>query len=105
MKILIVQESDWLKRGPHQQHHLADRISLRGHQVRVIDYDILWREHDRRELYSRRRVFGNICKVHQGAKVTVIRPGIIKVPVLGNCNSPRHNQGPRAGLSFPNLYP
>jgi glycosyltransferase involved in cell wall biosynthesis len=82
MKILIVQESDWLKRGPHQQHHLADRISLRGHQVRVIDYDILWREHDRRELYSRRRVFGNICKVHQGAKVTVIRPGIIKVPVL-----------------------
>jgi len=82
MKILIVQESDWLKRGPHQQHHLADRLSLRGHQVQVIDYDILWREHDRRELYSRGRVFDNICKVHHGAKVTVIRPGIIKVPVL-----------------------
>jgi hypothetical protein len=44
MKILIVQESDWIGRGPHQQHQLADRLSLRGHQVRVIDYEILWPE-------------------------------------------------------------
>jgi hypothetical protein len=21
MKILVVQESDWVKRGPHQNHH------------------------------------------------------------------------------------
>ena len=42
MKILIVQESDWIKRGPHQQHQLADRLFLRGHQIRVIDYEILW---------------------------------------------------------------
>ncbi|MCJ7654283.1 MAG: glycosyltransferase [Dehalococcoidia bacterium] len=82
MKILIVQESDWLKRGPHQQHQLADRLSLRGHQIRVIDYEILWRDQDKRELYSKRQVFDNVFKIHQGAKVTVIRPGIIKIPLL-----------------------
>ena len=39
MKILLVQESDWLKRNPHQQHHLMKRLSLRGHEVAVIDYN------------------------------------------------------------------
>ena len=82
MKILIVQESDWLKRGPHQQHQLADRLSLRGHQIRVIDYDVLWREQARGGLYSKRQVFDNVSKINAEAKVTVIRPGIIKIPLL-----------------------
>jgi chemotaxis signal transduction protein len=44
MKILLVQESDWLKRNPHQQHHLMGRMSIRGHETVVIDYDIDWRK-------------------------------------------------------------
>ncbi len=28
MKLLVLQETDWLKRGPHQQHHLMDRMAL-----------------------------------------------------------------------------
>jgi glycosyltransferase involved in cell wall biosynthesis len=82
VKILIVQESDWLKRGPHQQHQLADRLSLRGHQIRVIDYDVLWREQAKGGLYSKRQVFDNVSKINAEAKVTVIRPGIIKIPLL-----------------------
>jgi len=82
MKILLVQESDWLKRGPHQQHQLADRLSLRGHQIRVIDYQILWRVDSKKQLCSRRQVFNNVSKVLQRAKVTVIRPGIIKIPMM-----------------------
>ena len=82
MKILLVQESDWLKKGPHQQHQLADRLSLRGHQIRAIDYEILWRTQGKKELYSRRQVFENIAKSRKGAKVTVIRPGIVKIPSL-----------------------
>jgi glycosyltransferase involved in cell wall biosynthesis len=82
MKILLVQESDWLKKGPHQQHQLADRLSLRGHQIRVIDYEILWRAQGRRGLYSRRQVFDSVAKSCEGARVTVIRPGIIKIPWL-----------------------
>jgi glycosyltransferase involved in cell wall biosynthesis len=82
VKILIVQESDWLKRGPHQQHQLADRLSLRGHQIRVIDYEILWREQAKEGLYSKRQVFDNVSKINAEAKITVIRPGIIKIPLL-----------------------
>ena len=46
MKILVVQESDWLERNPHQQHHLMERMALRGHQIRVIDYPIDWPNDD-----------------------------------------------------------
>lgn len=82
MKILITQETDWLKRNPAQQHHLAEMLSLRGHEVRAIDYEILWSTQGKRQLRSRRRVFGNVSKIHQGANVTVIRPGIIRMPAL-----------------------
>ncbi|KKN17098.1 hypothetical protein LCGC14_0969300 [marine sediment metagenome] len=79
MKILITQETDWLKRNPHQQHHLAEMMALRGHEIRVIDYEILWKKQGRKELYSNREVFPNVSKIHDKASVTVIRPGIIKI--------------------------
>jgi glycosyltransferase involved in cell wall biosynthesis len=82
VKILIVQESDWLKRGPHQQHQLADRLSLKGHQIRVIDYEILWRERAKEGLYSKRQVFENVSKINEEANATVIRPGVVKIPLL-----------------------
>ena len=82
MKILITQETDWLKRNPHQQHHLAERLSLRGHKVRVIDHELLWREDKKKELHSKRQVFNNVSKIHKEADVVLIRPGIIKLPVL-----------------------
>ena len=82
MKLLFVQETDWLKRNPLQQHHLAEIFSLRKHEVRVIDYELLWRSQGRKELYSRREVFDNVSKIYSGAKVTVIRPGIVKIPLL-----------------------
>ena len=82
MRILFTQESDWLKRNPAQQHHLAEMMSLRGHEIRVIDHELLWRTQSKRELHSRREIFDNISKIHQDASVTVIRPGILKVPWL-----------------------
>lgn len=82
MRILIIQETDWLKRYPHQQHHLAEMMAIRGHEVRVIDYELLWRTHGRKELFSRREVFNSVSKIHKGANITVIRPGFIKMPWL-----------------------
>ncbi|MFC1911847.1 glycosyltransferase [Chloroflexota bacterium] len=82
MKILIVQETDWLKRNPHQQHHLAEMMSPRGHEIRVIDYEFLWQSQGRKELWSRRKVVSGVSKIHGDASITVVRPGIIKVPWL-----------------------
>jgi glycosyltransferase involved in cell wall biosynthesis len=82
MRILITQESDWLERNPLQQHHLAEMLSLRGHEIRVIDYELLWKTRGRKQLFSRRQVFTDVSKIHSDAKVTVFRPGIIKLPWL-----------------------
>ena len=48
MKILFTQETDWLKRNPVQQHHLAEILSLRGHDTRVIDYELQWMAQEKR---------------------------------------------------------
>ena len=82
MKILVIQDTDWIKRNPGQQHHLAERLLLRGHELRVIDYEILWQTEGKKELYSRRQVYPNISKIFRDAGITVIRPGISKIPVL-----------------------
>lgn len=82
MRILLVQDTDWLERGPHQQHHLMDRLSLRGHEIRVIDYEISWKEKSRKEWYSQRKLFSGVSKVSNGSNVTVIRPGILELPLF-----------------------
>jgi glycosyltransferase involved in cell wall biosynthesis len=82
MKILITQETDWLKRNPAQQHHLAELMSLRGHEVRIIDYELRWRTEAERHFFARRAIFNNVVKIHEGGKVTVVRPGMIRFPGL-----------------------
>lgn len=78
----MVQESDWVARGPHQSHHLMERLSKRGHEVRVIDFEILWRNKKRRGLIAKRETFKNVHKAIEEGDITVIRPSIIKVPIL-----------------------
>lgn len=82
MNILVVQESDWIERGPHQSHHLMERLVKRGHEIRVIDYELLWREHKSKEIISKRKVFENIHQTTDGGNITVIRPPICKIPIL-----------------------
>lgn len=82
MKILVVQESDWLEKGPHQSHHLMERMSARGHDIRVIDFEVQWRQHEENGLISKREVYTNVHKAINDGNITVIRPSIIKLPFL-----------------------
>ncbi len=82
MRILVIQESDWLEKGPHQSHHLMERMSQHGHEILVIDFEILWRRHDRRRTWSPRQVFGQVRKATESGQVTVVRPAVLKLPVL-----------------------
>jgi glycosyltransferase involved in cell wall biosynthesis len=82
MRILVVQESDWLEKGPHQSHHLMERLSIRGHEVRVIDYEIHWREHAGHEVVSKRSVHYGVHKATESGNITVVRPAIVKLPIL-----------------------
>ena len=82
MKILLLQETDWIKRGPHQQHHLMDRMALRGHEIRVIDYEYLWKEDKNRKIITGRKEVKGAYKIFKEANITLITPGMIKLPVL-----------------------
>ena len=82
MKILVVQESDWLKRNPHQQHHLMERMSLRGHEIRVIDYPIDWPKENKSSLIYKREIHTDVSKIKENANIDVIRPSFIKIKGL-----------------------
>ena len=84
MRILVVQESDWIKRNPHQQHHLMELLGLRGHHIRVIDYEVDWKSNKTEEekYKSPRKEFKHYKKVYNTNNVTVVRPPLIKIPVI-----------------------
>jgi len=82
MKILAIQETDWIKRGPHQQHHLLERMAERGHEVRVIDYEYLWQEEENPDRIKTREELNPPSHVIDDADITLIRPGMVKVPLL-----------------------
>jgi glycosyltransferase involved in cell wall biosynthesis len=79
MKILVVQETDWIKKGPLQQHHLMERLQKRGHAIRVIDFEVLWREG--RGIFSGRKIFYT-SKTLSGVNIPVIRPAFLRLPLL-----------------------
>jgi len=82
MRILLLQETDWIKRGPHQQHHLMDWMALKGHEIRVIDYEYLWKDDNERKIITGRKEIKGAYKIFKDADITLIRPGMIKVTGL-----------------------
>jgi glycosyltransferase involved in cell wall biosynthesis len=81
VKILIVQDTDWIRRNPYQQVHIAERMVQRGHEIRVIDYEILWQTEGKKEIFSRREIH-RVSRILPEVKIPVIRPSILKIPVL-----------------------
>ena len=81
MKILLVQDTDWIRKNPIQHNHLLEGMVQRGHEVRVIDYELLWREEDKKTIVSRRQVF-HVSRILPDAYHLVIRPGILRIPLL-----------------------
>jgi glycosyltransferase involved in cell wall biosynthesis len=81
MKILLVQDTDWIRKNPIQHNHLMERMVMRGHEVRVIDYEFLWRTEGKKNLVSRKQIF-RVSRILPDAYHMVIRPGILRIPLL-----------------------
>ncbi|UJG41543.1 MAG: glycosyltransferase [Candidatus Heimdallarchaeum aukensis] len=88
MKILVLQETDWELRGPHQQHHLMERLSVLGHEVKVIDYDFLWKEKQSKRIFEPTKKSKATPKIISEANIELIRPGMIKIPLLSFLSIP-----------------
>ncbi len=81
MKLLVIQETDWELRGPHQQHHLFERLAQRGHDVTVMDFEIDYAPWPQSTLIQWTREF-DCSRVFADTTVTVLRPGTIRLPAL-----------------------
>lgn len=82
MKILLLQDAEWRKKGPHQQHHLMELLSLRGHEIIVIGFDQYWKDNKEDGIISSRIEVDDVCRFYEGAKVKFIRPTFVKLSLL-----------------------
>jgi glycosyltransferase involved in cell wall biosynthesis len=87
MNILVLQETDWLTRGPHTQHHVFERISKNLNiNITVFDYDI-----DKtirsKSIFIKKRKYFNIHRAVNNSNVTIIRTAHIQVPYLRRISS------------------
>ncbi len=87
MNILVIEETDWLTRGPHGQHHIFERLSLNPkNNITVFDYDI---EHQDKGkgFIVKKKVFRNHSTVIENSRVKIIRSALIKVPYIRRISS------------------
>lgn len=83
LRIVVVQETDWLDRGPHQQHHLFERLAARGHSITVLDFEILYAPWPRAPLFAPRGQWRAVRRTPVDSPgVTVVRPATVRLPLL-----------------------
>ena len=82
MRILYIQETDWIDKGPQQQHHILERLSEKNHVIRVIDYEVLWSKKLSNGLISPKLVLKPPAKAYKNSKIILIRPRALRIPIL-----------------------
>jgi glycosyltransferase involved in cell wall biosynthesis len=87
MNILVLQETDWLTRGPHTQHHIFETLSLNPSiKIQVLDYDMdnIMRSNSK---FIKKQVYMDIHRAVQDSHVEIIRTSHLKVPFLRRFSS------------------
>ena len=87
MNILVLQETDWLTRGPHTQHHVFETLSLNSSiKIQVLDYDMdnIMRSKSK---FIKKHVYMNIHRAVENSHVEIIRTSHLKVPYLRRFSS------------------
>ena len=87
MIILGLQETDWLTRGPHTQHHIFERLSKNPNfKITVFDYDI-----DKimqlKSLIIKKYTYHNIDRAVENSNVRIIRTAHIQAPYIRRISS------------------
>jgi glycosyltransferase involved in cell wall biosynthesis len=87
MIILGIQETDWLTRGPHTQHHVFERLALNPKiNITVFDYDID-KVMKADSLFIKKKEYISSNKTVQNANIKVIRTSHIQIPYLRRISS------------------
>ena len=87
MIILGLQETDWLTRGPHTQHHIFERLSKNPNiKITVFDYDID-KIIQQKSLIIKKKIYNNIDRAVENSNVYIIRTAHIQVPFIRRISS------------------
>lgn len=84
MNILVIQETDWILRGPHFHHHIFSRLDSNRYETRIIDFPLIW-DKDKRDVYPRFRNFHTInfrCKLNPSKSFLIYRSIYINFSVF-----------------------
>jgi glycosyltransferase involved in cell wall biosynthesis len=79
MNILYVQDTDWIEKNPIQHNHLSERLVKKGHKVRVVDFELFWKNKKDKKIVTKRSVH-KISRMLPDAYHEVIRPPVIQLP-------------------------
>jgi glycosyltransferase involved in cell wall biosynthesis len=82
VNILFVHEVDWLEKVVFEVHNIAELMSQAGHRVYAVDYPDTWRGWSLNPKHLRTRRLENVTRAVPGGQVTLIRPGLIRIPGL-----------------------
>jgi glycosyltransferase involved in cell wall biosynthesis len=87
MNILVLQETDWLTRGPHTQHHVFENISQNIKiNVTVLDYDI-----DKilksNSVFIKKQIYKNTSCATDASNVKILRTSHLQIPYLRRITS------------------
>src|SRR5439155_13241198 len=63
-----------------------ERLTRRGHEVRVIDVEARWRREGQSNPFTS-HLFSNVQRTDRTSSVCLIRPGMLRVPGLGRLSS------------------
>lgn len=76
-----------MRRGPHQQHHLFERLSCKGHAITVLDYPILRPHWPHEPLWVQTKVTENAARIYGGANIRLMTPATIGLKPLARTSS------------------
>ena len=83
MNILFIHEIDWQRKVVFELHSLSELLSLSGHNVYAIDYESMW---EKDSIISKRTEM-NVARAYPNAKVRLIRPSFIKIPIISRISA------------------
>lgn len=86
LKILVIQETDWIQNLPLQTHHIMEYLSKEGHDIRVVDYEARWQHGDILQS-AKTKTIPNVHRTDPESSVSLLRPGMLRVPGIGRLSS------------------
>ncbi len=87
VNILLIQDTDWIARGPHQQHHILERLDQEKYSIWVVDFEILWNKRKAEGIFQKGEVFHDVSHVREN-KIEIVRPSMIRIPLLDKLTIP-----------------